>query len=162
AAVMDDSLAQQFGATFVNLPGATLDIHSDGDWNSYAGATFINQGTVEKTGGSGKWVLNSVTLVNTGPVASDSGTLDLEGSGVERGSFTAAAGCTLTFGHSYWGFNAGASVSGAGSVSFPFDYWYTSFNAGSSYNVSGATVVDAAVAFLPGSAASLGNLTLDS
>jgi hypothetical protein len=152
SAVMYDSFAQQYGSTFANLPGATLDLRSNGTWNSDGTATLVNQGTFKKTAGAGSSVLNYLTLMNTGSVLVNSGTLDLEGTGTATGSFSAAAGSTLEFGHGYWGFNSLSSVSGAGTVEFPFNYWSSAFNSGSTYIVSGATIVNgAAVTFFPGS-----------
>jgi hypothetical protein len=162
SANMYDSFAQQYGSTFVNLPGASLNLLSNGTWNSDGTATLVNQGTLKKSAGTGASVIDYVTLVNSGSVAANSGTLNLQGDGTATGSFTAAAGATLEFGHGYWGFNAGSSVSGAGTVEFPFDYWLSAFNSGSTYNVAGATAVDsAAVVFLPGSQIkNVGTLTL--
>jgi hypothetical protein len=153
SAVMFDSFSQEFGSTFVNLPGATLSLRSDGTWNSDGTATFANQGTLMKSGGKGTSLLNSLALVNSGSVLVNAGTLDLEGTGTAPGSFYAAAGTTLVFGHGYWSFNSGSSVSGTGTVKFLFDYWFSAFNAGSTYDVTGATLVNSGVVkFFPGSA----------
>jgi hypothetical protein len=164
SAVMYDSFSQEFGATFVNQAGATLDLASDGTWSSDGAGSLVNQGTVEKTAGTAKSVIDYVSLFNTGSVAVKSGTLDLEGGGIASGSFTVAAGSTLDFGHGYYAFNSGSSVSGAGTVEFPFNYWSVAFNSGSTYDVSGATVLDqGSVKFLPGSSVkNVGALTLNS
>jgi hypothetical protein len=162
--VMYDSFAQQFGSTFVNQAGASLTIGSDGTWSSDGSIALVNAGSITKTAGTGTSVLSFVSLLNSGSVAVSSGTLDLEGAGIETGSFSVASGTTIDFAHSYWGFNSGSNVSGAGTVEFPFNYWLSGFNPGSTYNVSGTTQIgQAAVDFFPGSsAADVGALTLDS
>jgi hypothetical protein len=153
------------GARLLNQPGATLAIKGGGGiLNSDGTATLDNQGSITAAVGSGTtYRINYTTLSNAGSIAVRSGTLDLETGGTGTGSFSADVGSTLEFGHAAWAFNAGASVSGAGTVLFPFNYWSTSFNAGSTYNVTGTTVVQLAVSFLPGSKVqSMGALTLNS
>ena len=67
------------GATFDNQPGASFAFISDAsliDGNgSPDGGTFINEGTLSKTGGAGTSSINSgITLNNTGMIEVDSGT----------------------------------------------------------------------------------------
>ncbi len=158
-----DSFSQESGATVVNQAGATIDIDGDANWVGDDTGPIDNEGMLEKTAGSGSTKFTYSSLVNTGSVSVSSGTLDLETGGTATGSFTAAAGGTLDFGQASWAFNAGSSVTGAGTVEFPFAYWGSVFGSGSTYDVSGATQLQsqAPVVFLSGSTArNFGALTL--
>ncbi len=118
-----DVFAQEDGATVENEILHTIDIQGDGTWDGDGTATIDNQGTIEKTAGSGTTVVNNVALVNDGTVTVSSGTLDLEGGGTATGNFTADAQTTLEFGHFSWAFNSTSSVIGAGTVEFAFNYF---------------------------------------
>src|SRR5262249_36892373 len=113
------------GATIINQQNATLTVQGSGsDIITDGNATLVNQGHLIAAVGTGAtWTENYLNLLNSGSALVPSGTLDLEGAGTVTGSFTADAQATLKFGHSAWSFNAGASVSGAGTVTFPSNYW---------------------------------------
>ena len=95
-----DAFAQEDGATVDNPLLSTINIVGDATWTGADTEILDNQGTIEKTGGSGSTVFNNLTLVNDGVVTVSAGTLDLESGGTATGSFTANAGATLDFGHS--------------------------------------------------------------
>jgi hypothetical protein len=95
-------------ATLRNAQGATFEIQNDrtlGVNNSSTGATFINAGTLGKTGGAGSTLIaNNITFNNTGTVDLQSGTLDVTGGGSVAGNFRVPAATTLNFaGGSYTG-----------------------------------------------------------
>ena len=94
-----DAFAQQDGATVENEILHTIDIQGDGTWSGDGTETIDNQGTFEKTAGSGTTTGQYIALVNDGIVTVSSGTLDLEGGGTATGNFTADAQTTLEFGH---------------------------------------------------------------
>jgi hypothetical protein len=152
--VMDqDSFALQFGAVVENPTNSTIDFEGDSTWGGDQGETIYNEGAIEKTTGTGTTLIDNVSVVNTGSVVDDSGTLDLEGGGIGSGSFIATANSTLQFGHFWWGFNSGSSVNGAGTVKFGFNYFDCTFGSGSTYNVNGETDVAGGnpIEFLSGS-----------
>jgi RHS repeat-associated protein len=114
---MDDS------ATFDNLAGATFTIA--GDVPLVAGGTapeaFNNAGTLIRTGGTatGEARFSGIALNNAGSVQVQLGTLDLAGGGDSTGSFTVAAGATLTFDSGgTQTLEAASQVDGAGTVHF--------------------------------------------
>ena len=159
-----DVFVQKVGATVENEILHTIDIQGDATWVGDGTETINNQGTFEKTAGSGTATVNNIALNNDGIVMASSGTLDFEGGGTATGSFTAAAQSTLEFGQSSWAFNSTSSVSGAGTVEFPSAYWPAIFNSNSQYNVSGTTDIENqdSVHFRSGShVKNLGFLTLD-
>src|SRR5581483_232105 len=110
-----------FGSSLINqktgsfaIQGGTSSLDADGS------VQFVNQGSITAAVGSGTtYKVNSAFLVNSGSIAVSTGTLDLNAGGSATGGFSAAAGSTLVFEHTYWEFNQGASVSGAGTVQFP-------------------------------------------
>jgi hypothetical protein len=97
--------------------------------NAFGGvpATFDNSGTLRKTTGTGTASFIQVPFDSAGAVEVLSGTLGLSGGGTGSGTFTIAAGATLSIGVSYT-LAAGAAVSGL-----------SSSNAGL-LNVSGGTL----------------------
>ncbi|HYV19767.1 MAG TPA: MopE-related protein [Verrucomicrobiae bacterium] len=100
----------------------TWDIQNDRTLNVSGGGTttFVNNGTVRKTAGTGVTSFLS-TMNNAGPtslvdITIAGGTLGLDGGGTSIGSFTASAGATLRFGGAT-ALNAGSSIA-APTVSF--------------------------------------------
>lgn len=73
----DGSSAQ---ATFTNLGGAHFNLTDDSGINrgGSANSTFVNQGTLAKTGGSGTSTV-ALDVTDTGTIAIASGTLDFDG-----------------------------------------------------------------------------------
>ncbi len=103
-------------------------------------ATFYNSGTLVKTAGSGTSYLNSLSLVNSGVVAADVGTLELQSGVVSEwraGGQIAGAGRVLMTGGSatlagrttlngQWEWNSdGLAVLGAGEVGGPVPLHWT-------------------------------------
>ncbi len=77
------------GATFTNAAGALFDIQGDGTiwWSAQPPGTFVNQGTLRKSGGAGATrIVNAFD--NHGSVDVVAGTLRLEGAGTHAGAFT--------------------------------------------------------------------------
>ena len=106
-----------------------------------AGGTFLNAGTLSKTGGTGTSVVTSgITLIDTGTIQAFSGTLSLRGGGTISGAatLTAATGATLEFGGGVFTAAAGTSITGAGVVSISGG----TVTESGIYNVGGTTLVN--------------------
>jgi hypothetical protein len=76
-------------STIDNAAGAIFNLTTnDGNINAYGGSagTFINEGTLEKTGGTGTSIIG-MALTNTGTVSVSSGTLDFRAGGLLGGIF---------------------------------------------------------------------------
>ncbi len=132
------------GATFDNFPGASFSIIADVsiDGNTPDGGTFINDGTLAKTGGSGTSVLGTgMTLTNTGTIEADSGTLSLQGGGTISGSsaLIAKAGADLDFGAGSYIAPSGSSIGGSGTGTISFSGGTVTVNG--TYADAGLTVV---------------------
>jgi hypothetical protein len=107
--------------------GGTVNIAADevvnviGDLSSpnYGGGLWNNQGTINRTTGTGTASFNNA-IENDGAINVGSGKLSLsqgDGVGTSSGDFSAAAGATLDFyGGTYELVGAAASVAGAGTV----------------------------------------------
>jgi hypothetical protein len=93
----------------VNLAGASYDLTSDDAaivngtaYDQYGGphtttSTFLNAGTLAKTGGTGTSHIYSL-LTNTGTLAAQSGTLELDGGGTIGGTITGQGTVALAIG----------------------------------------------------------------
>ena len=79
-----------------NFAGATYNIATDTGIATIAAGTggFINQGLLEKTGGTGTSMIG-VAIVNRGTIAVASGTLDLTGAITQTGTLAIQGGATL-------------------------------------------------------------------
>ena len=80
------------GATFNNQLGATLSIQDDSGLRDDTGAvsTINNAGTISKTGGTGTSTFQSgISLVNSGLLEAQTGTLDFNLSGTGSGASSA-------------------------------------------------------------------------
>jgi YD repeat-containing protein len=133
------------GATLENQAGASFALTSDTSINSFGGTpvggTFVNAGTLSKTGGSGTSVVgNGITLIDTGTIQAFAGTLSLQGGGTISGAatLTAATIAMLDFGRGTFTAAAGTSVAATGVVSFSGG---TVIESGI-YNVAGTTLVN--------------------
>ena len=161
------SFSQEDGGTFVNSAAASLDFLGSANWYTNDGTVMlVNAGTISTAPGSGTTTI-TVSLLNTGTVAADSGTLVLSGGGDATGSFNVASGAALAFNvaGALLTFDAGSSVAGPGTVAFSSYYRPLSaiFQAGSFYDVTGNTWVGSAATlrFLAGSnVAALGDIGL--
>ncbi len=135
-----DKFVQQDGATVENELLHNIDIQGDGTWDGDGTVTINNQGTIEKTAGTG--TSHGHIRCRPGQRRDRHGQFRHAG---PRGwrhrdrRFAAAAQTTLEFGHSSWAFNSTSNVTGAGTVEFTSAYWPSYFNANSVYNVTGAT-----------------------
>jgi hypothetical protein len=85
------------GGTITNLSNGTITITTDVS-SSSGGTIFVNAGLMTKTGGSGITTL-SATIVNTGTLAVQSGTINLAGSyTLNNGTLDFGIGGTTNFG----------------------------------------------------------------
>jgi hypothetical protein len=107
------------GGVFDNLAGATFAIQGDAAFATFGQATgtFRNEGTVVKSLTGGTTTFNP-TFNNRGVVQVQSGTLDLEGSGLASGSFSLASGTSLVFGQGGYDLQPTSTVAGTGTVVF--------------------------------------------
>ena len=104
-----------YGAIW-NLPGAVFNIATDENISDAYGYEFFNnQGTLEKTAGTGTTYI-SLVVTNTGTVAALSGTLNLNNGGSLGGDFTAATGAALNFSSGNFTVNA-PTITGPGAIS---------------------------------------------
>jgi hypothetical protein len=131
--------------TCVIANSGTWDIQNDRIMNISSGGTttFVNNGTVRKTAGSGATsifaAMNNASLVD---ITVPGGTLGLDGGGTSTGSFTGSAGTTLRFGGAAT-LDAGSSIA-APTVTFPIISSVVSingtYNAGTQTSVGNGTV----------------------
>ena len=95
--------------TLDNQAGATFDFQDDGGIGDGGnGGTLSNEGTFTKTGGSGTSTVGGIIFSNTGIVAAESGTLELDCGAAQ------VSGDTLTGGT--WNVLAGATLSISGAA----------------------------------------------
>jgi M6 family metalloprotease-like protein len=87
-----------FGAGFfgevINLPGALVDLQSDGSIINYSGEYFVNQGILRKSGGAGVSAITPI-FVNSGVLDTESGTVSLTGGGSAVGAQFIGAGTSV-------------------------------------------------------------------
>jgi hypothetical protein len=94
------------GGQLVNLPGGLIDVQADVAIHFYndnsGGVTpaIFNQGTLRKSGGTNQTDI-MVPLYSSGKVDVQSGTVSIQGGGVNSGTFTNTASTTLVFPASY-------------------------------------------------------------
>jgi hypothetical protein len=129
-------------AVFNNAAGATFDIRNNDSVVYIPGssaAVFINAGTLTKTGGFGTSALGTgaVSFDNVGSVQIMTGTLSLEGGGVDDGSFMVAERSTLRFGGGTHQMHSISSISGPGNVIYAAG---AAVVAGA-YNITGASTI---------------------
>ncbi len=115
AITLYNNLSSYNGAIW-NLPGAVFDIATDENINCacYGYEFFNNQGTLEKTAGTGTTYI-SVLVTNTGTVEAQSGTLNFNDGGSIGGVYTTVSGAAINFTGGNFSVGA-AAISGAGSV----------------------------------------------
>lgn len=111
------------GATFTNKAAALFDTNFDGSMSSGSGTNaFNNEGTFTKSGGTGATTVSQfMSFNNSGTVNVNSGLLNLNSGGTHSGAFNVVSGSELNFGIGATvaasnAFNAGASISGAGTT----------------------------------------------
>ncbi len=83
-----------YSGGLVNLPGALIDFQADVPIDNYSGETFINQGTVRKSGGTGVSQINPIFL-STGVSDAQTGSISLAGGGTLTGAQLTGAGSNL-------------------------------------------------------------------
>ena len=134
------------GATIDNEAGASFAFITDAVIHDYGGTpdggTFINAGTLSKTGGTGTSTIGSgVTLNSTGAINAGTGTLSLQGGGTISGASTlrADAGADLDFGGGTFAAVAGSSITGTGTGTVSFSG--ATVTVGGTYSVAGTTFV---------------------
>lgn len=141
-AFVGGSLAVRASSTLTLNPVATV-IATGGPAASGLN-TFINQGSVVKTGtGTTRFAAgaNGVELTNSTQIVVQQGTLELSGGGTNTGQMQSLSGATLTLGATI-AWTAG-SISGAGTVGFTggtHSVLATQFNPTGPVNFSGGTV----------------------
>jgi len=97
---------------------AAFHLTADRNINLSGGATIDNNGTLDKSGGSGTSTLFP-PVNNAGTVSATSGTLALAGGGASSGgSFTVTAPANLSFASGTHSMSGGGSISGTGTLSF--------------------------------------------
>ena len=109
----NNTLNQDYGSTFLNETGATLNFESNGTWYSDGTCAFVNQGLLETTAGTGTTQVQA-PLSNSGSVVVNAGTLSFTGGGSSAASFSVTAGTTLDLGS--YTLLSGAAESGAGTL----------------------------------------------
>jgi hypothetical protein len=141
------------GAVFDNESGASFDILNDVSIvTTGSGGTFINAGTLAKTGGTNTSAVEA-TLNDTGvgSIQDASGTLELEGGGTLLGTGAVSVSDVLEFNGGTFALASTVPITGAGTVDFdggtvtdpgPFD-------------ATGATEVSGGTAYLTGTLTSL-------
>jgi len=141
------------GATFDNEAGASFAFATDAEiidqGGTPDGGTFVNAGTLSKTGGTGTSSINSgITLNDTGTVQVSTGTLSLQGGGTigSAATLTADSGADLDFGGGTFTAPAGSSITGVGTGSVSFSGG--TVTASGTYNVTGSTIADGGTANL--------------
>jgi YD repeat-containing protein len=107
------------GAAIQNQAGATWDLQSDAGFGlsalGGADATFSNDGTFTKSGGTSTTTFSNVIFNNTGTLDVQSGTVALDDGGTSSGAFTIEAGAEIDAGVGLpYTLEAGASELGAG------------------------------------------------
>ncbi len=127
--------------------------------------TFNNTGTFIKNnvGNSGETDISSLVVFNNtnATVEVDAGTLAINGGGISTNSdFMIAAGASLLIGRQGYGFDAGSSISGDGTILFT-DTPSSIITAPDTYDVNGATKILGATVIFDHPVTSLGSLTLD-
>jgi choice-of-anchor C domain-containing protein len=113
---VENNFGSDLGAVW-NLPGAVFDIATDQSINCYycdSYEFFNNQGTLEKTAGTGTTYI-SIVVTNTGTVEALEGTLNFNSGGSIAGAYAASAGAAINFTGGTFAANA-AAISGAGTV----------------------------------------------
>ncbi len=103
-----------FWGQITNAPTGLVDVQADVsiDINANQGliTNLVNQGTVQKSGGTGTTSINAI-FNNDGTLAVQTGTVLVNGTGSGGGLFEAEAGATLVFGDDY---EVDGVLSGAG------------------------------------------------
>jgi hypothetical protein len=96
----------------INLPGGVVNLQGDVNIDNCGPGLLVNEGTLEKTGGTGTSTISPV-LDNSGLVDVQTGTVNVNGGGSGSGQFSAETGATLAFPNGYTA-NSGAVCEGAG------------------------------------------------
>ncbi|MDB6123281.1 MAG: Na-Ca exchanger/integrin-beta4 [Pedosphaera sp.] len=135
------------GARFVNLPGGSVQMSSDGGWlTGYSGgAYFDNFGAVQKSGGTNSTI--GVQFYNEGLVEVAAGNLRFGNTLTNKGALSVASGATLVFAASSIQLTALGSLDGDGSVSLENG---TVVNSGSFRAAAGSTLKSGTLRFING------------
>jgi hypothetical protein len=143
-----------FGATVNNQAGATFNVENNQTFsNNQALGVFNNAGTFQKLVSTGTTTMTAI-FNNSGTVDVQTGTLNLNASGLTTGSDTVESDATLTINNInvYYGFTTSSSIGGAGTVNF--NGGYTEVDG--SYAVTGSTIFSQGTSNLPGAVSSVG------
>jgi hypothetical protein len=104
-----------YGGTLTNMPSGTINFAAGSGVSGVSGSPFLeNVGRFIASGPGTSYI--GLPFNNLGTVAVNSGTLNLEASGTEIGSFTVASGATLNMGGDTYTFISGSTISGAGNL----------------------------------------------
>ncbi len=118
AATGEGDLYLNGGSSLNILPGAAFDVQSGMDFEFFSGASSAvnNMGTIMKSGGSDPTRFDmGLALNNSGSVTVLTGTLFIEGTGVNAGTFTAVPDTTVQFhGNPSYTLDAGTALQGQG------------------------------------------------
>ncbi len=129
------------GATFSNQ--GDFIILGDVSFLTGGGAipTFVNQGTLTKTGGLGPAIFASA-FDNSGTVNVNSGQMEFTGGGTSSGTLNVVANAGVEFGGGMHVYDGSSSISGAGTVIFSGG----SVDIGGGYTVTGPTQINGGTA----------------
>jgi hypothetical protein len=103
--------ANNGAGTITNLASGTITIAAD--VSCVSEGTIVNAGTITKTNTSGVTAL-SATLINTGTLSVQSGSVNVDNGGTQAGNVSVASGATLNFDGGTHTVVAGFSASGPG------------------------------------------------
>jgi hypothetical protein len=128
-------------ATLNNAPTGVIDLQSDGGilQSGFGYPVFTNEGTIEKTGGTGTSTVN-MPLTNTGVIDAESGTISLASAGTvdTNGTFKTGAGASIELAHeSAFTENGTFTAAGSGTLALPQFATLNSGPAGATFKVPG-------------------------
>ncbi len=152
------------GAVFNNQAGASLQFAHTGSGQitySTGSGTFNNSGVITKPLTSNGFTYIYVPFNNSGSVTVNGGTLYFVPSSpnTDSGPLRVSSGATVQYaGSSTQAFNAGGSLTGAGTILFQSSN--VNFNAGSTYAISNTQINGGTADFTSASAVTFGDLTL--
>ena len=113
---VENGAAGAYIGLIVNLPGALFNIENDislFDTIAADGGYFQNQGTLQKSAGTGSTFIY-IPVNNSGSVTALQGSLLLYGGGTVAGTFTADSGATIGLGSGNFTNSGPASINGPG------------------------------------------------
>lgn len=110
------------GGMIHNLAGGVFALEADSVFfgGAMPGGAFLNEGVLQKTGGTGTFFFGGIcglALANRGSVDVESGKLELQDGGSGSGTFNVETNCEVVFGAGYAG-ELGTALNGPGRYGF--------------------------------------------